>query len=73
MLAALDEHVRELVDERLASQATAGSRDWYTLEETAERLGCSYDAARMRAKRGRFETKRQGRTVLVSARSLRLS
>jgi DNA-directed RNA polymerase specialized sigma24 family protein len=74
LLAALDDHVRELVDERLADQAAAGDgRDWYSLAEAARRLGCSYDAARLRAKRGRLETKRQGRTILVSARSLRLS
>jgi excisionase family DNA binding protein len=73
MLAALHEHVRELVEQWLDDQPAAGDpRDWYTLEEAAGLLGCSYDAARMRARRGRLEVRRQGRTVLVSARSLTL-
>jgi excisionase family DNA binding protein len=73
LLVALDEYVRDLVDERLADQTVASmGRDWYTLEEAARLLGCSYGAARMRARRGRLEVRRQGRTVLVSARSLKL-
>jgi hypothetical protein len=52
LLAALDEHVRELVDERLADRAVASdARSWYTLEEAGRLLGCSYDAVRMRAQR----------------------
>ena len=73
LLSALDEHVRELVDERLADHAAAGDgRDWYTLGDAADVLGCSYDAARQRAKRGRLEVCRQARRVLVSARSIRV-
>jgi excisionase family DNA binding protein len=69
----LDEHVRSIVDDRLAEQAaTAGERDWYRLDEAADLLGCSYDAARMLARRGRLEVRYQGRTVLVSARSVKL-
>ena len=75
LLAALDEHVRGLVDERLAERSapSGDGRDWISLAEAAERLACSYDAARLRAKRGRLETRRQGRTVLVSTRSLRVT
>jgi excisionase family DNA binding protein len=73
LLAALDEHVRNIVDDQLVAKAASrDGRNWYTLAEAAELLGCSYDAVRLRAKRGRLEVRRQGRTVLVSARSLKL-
>jgi excisionase family DNA binding protein len=72
LLAALDAYVCEVVEERLAALPAGDGREWFTLEEAAERLGCSYDAARKRAQRGRIETRRHGRTILVSARSLEL-
>jgi excisionase family DNA binding protein len=74
------ELVAELVDlrERVAmlerrDVSTCGDlpgRSWYTIAEAADRLGCSTDAVRMRAKRGRLVTRRQGRTVYVSAASV---
>jgi excisionase family DNA binding protein len=70
LLAALDAYIAELVDERLADQPARDDREWFTLEEAADLLGCTYDAARKRARRGRLETRRHGRTILVSARSL---
>ena len=47
-----------------------GERRWLTLEEAAERLGCTPDAVRMRVKRGRLDHRRQGRRVYVSAMSV---
>jgi hypothetical protein len=70
VLAALDDYIVELVDERLADQPAHDRREWVPLGEAADRLGCSYDAARKRAKRGRLEIRHHGRTILVSARSL---
>jgi hypothetical protein len=46
------------------------SKQWYTLEEAAERWGCTYDAARMRVKRGPCEVRYYGRRVYVSAESV---
>src|SRR4051794_31107409 len=59
----------EIVAERLASQDDAGPR-WLTLEQAAERLGCSSDAVRMRVKRGRLKGEHQGRRLYVSAASV---
>ena len=40
LLAAFDEYVRELVNERLAEEVPAGDgRDWYTVDEAAQLLG----------------------------------
>ena len=50
-------------------QATM-ERQWLTVPEAATRLGCSADAIRMRAKRGRLQTRKQGRRVYVSAESV---
>lgn len=43
---------------------------WLTLDQAADRLACTRDAVRMRAKRGRLETKRHGRRVYVSRASV---
>jgi excisionase family DNA binding protein len=59
-VAVLREQVDGLLDER------HGKR-WLTLAEAAERLGCSPDAVRMRARRGRLEHRYQGRRLYVSA------
>lgn len=40
---------------------------WLTLDQAAERLGCSRNAVRMRCRRGRLETRRQGRRLYISA------
>jgi hypothetical protein len=44
--------------------------EWLTLGQAAQRLGCSPDAVRMRGKRGRLETRHQGRRLYVSRRSV---
>jgi hypothetical protein len=65
----------ELVAERVAAELARveasrhGSR-WLTLEKAGELLGCSPDAVRMRANRGRLETRRHGRRLYVSAASV---
>jgi hypothetical protein len=56
----------DLVLERSTSPEPA----WLTYEQAAEREGCSVDAVRMRAKRGRYETRHVGRRVYVSRSSV---
>jgi len=68
--------IEQLVDERVAAALAAmptetnGAPPWLTLEQAAERLGCSTDAVRMRAKRGRLSSRRQGRRIYVSRESV---
>lgn len=73
--AALRPLVAELVEaalsERLAELGTAPARRrWLTLADAGERLGCSPDAVRKRAKRGRLDYRYQGRRMYVSADSV---
>jgi excisionase family DNA binding protein len=71
LLSALEQLVDERVAKRLAE--VDGARDaplWLTVEQAAERLSCSADAVRMRAKRGRLESRRQGRRLYVSRASV---
>ena len=44
---------------------------WLTLGQAAERLGCSPDAVRMRARRGRIDYRYQGRRMYVSEADVR--
>jgi excisionase family DNA binding protein len=70
VVAALEALIDRRVAAALAEMQTAnGSRTahWLTLEQAAERLGCTSDAVRMRVKRGRLEHRRQGRRLYVSA------
>ena len=60
---------REEVEALLPMLAPA-PREWLKYEEAGERLGRSPDAVRMLVRRGRLESKRLGRSVFVSARSL---
>ena len=69
---ALEELITERVRAELASQARDDGPAWLTLARAAELLGCSTDAVRMRAKRGRLETRTQGRRLYVSAESVRV-
>jgi hypothetical protein len=67
--------LEELVAERVAAELARldAHRDdlrWLTLGQAAERLGCSAEAVRMRASRGRLETRRHGRRLYVSASSV---
>jgi AraC-like DNA-binding protein len=62
--------LEELVSERAAAVIARLERfngpRWLTLEQAAERLGCSRDAVRSRT-RNRLETCRHGRHLHVSA------
>lgn len=68
--------VEQLVTERVQAELDArdaarpNGRAWLTLEEAGEKLGCSADAVRMRVRRGRLDSRRQGRRLYVSAASL---
>lgn len=72
LLDALDALVAERVAAELA-RLDAGRDNgprWLTLEQAAKRLGCTAAAVRMRAARGRLQTRRHGRRVYVSAASV---
>jgi hypothetical protein len=66
------ELIEALVDERVEARVTElapanGGSEWLTLEQAAAHEGCSVDAVRMRAKRGRYgEPRHVGRRVYVS-------
>jgi hypothetical protein len=65
--------VVEVVREEVAGivEELRGERKlWLTLVEAGERLGCSPDAARMRAHRRRLEHRYQGRRLYVSAEAI---
>ena len=69
----LVEALEELVAERVASELArieSSGPDWLTFEQAGERLGCSPEAVRMRATRGRLERRHHGRRVYVSAASV---
>lgn len=69
----LVEALEGLVAERVAAELArrkASGPEWLTLDAAAERLGCSPDAVRMRANRGRLDTRHHGRRVYVSAASV---
>jgi DNA-directed RNA polymerase specialized sigma24 family protein len=61
----VDECVRERLDAEQAQQLK--ERTWLTLQEAGDRLGCSPNAVRMRARRGRLEHRYQGRRLYVAA------
>jgi hypothetical protein len=72
LLDALDALVAERVAAELARldvHRDSGPR-WLTVEQAAQRLGCSPAAVRMRASRGRLTTRHQGRRVYVAAASV---
>ena len=69
VVAALESLVDRRVAEALGAvreETGSGAARWLTLDQAAERLGCSADAVRMRVKRGRLEHRRQGRRLYVS-------
>lgn len=71
LVTALDELVAERVADELDRQKLRESgAPWLTLDQAAERLGCSRDAVRMRCSRGRLVTRRHGRRLYVSAESV---
>jgi excisionase family DNA binding protein len=59
--------VEQEVDRRIDKLGRDTGPRWLTLEQAAARLGCSRDAVRMRARRGRLEHRYQGRRLYVSA------
>ena len=67
LLDALGALVAERVAAELARRPDTAAAPWLTLDQAAERLGCTRDAVRMRCARGRLETCRQGRRVYVAA------
>ncbi len=69
---ALDEFVAERVAAELACLDSGCDNDpaWLTVKQAGKRLDCSSDAVRMRAARGRLETRRHGRRLYVSAASV---
>jgi excisionase family DNA binding protein len=67
VLDALEELVAERVAAEVAARPDPSAARWLTLDQAAERLGCTRDAVRMRAKRGRLEARHQGRRLYVSA------
>jgi excisionase family DNA binding protein len=70
LLEALRPLVAELVErelDRRLDELHANAPRWLTLDQAAERLGCSRDAVRMRVRRGRLEHRYQGRCLYVSA------
>src|SRR5262245_11294017 len=68
---AIEELIAERVEAALAEwDAIGNERVWLTLAEAGERLGCSADAVRMRAKRGRLTSRRHGSRLYVSATSV---
>jgi hypothetical protein len=66
LLDALDELIRDVVDDALREERARAERgEWVALAVGADRLGCSADALRMRAKRKTIESRRQGRRIYV--------
>jgi excisionase family DNA binding protein len=67
--------IEQFVDERVALvvaelQAPAPASPWLTVPQVAALLGCSPEAVRMRIRRGRLVTRRQGRRVYVARSSV---
>ena len=69
---ALEQLVAERISGELATleASRANGPDWLPLQQAADLLGCSPDAVRMRANRGRLKTRRHGRRLYVSAASV---
>lgn len=72
LVAAIEQLVTERVDAVVSDALSehGNGAAWLTLEQAGSLLGCSADAVRMRVKRGRLESSRQGRRVYVSRESL---
>jgi hypothetical protein len=72
LVEAIEALVAEEVEQRLAvlDVPRRTGPAWLTLEQAGARLGCTPDAVRMRTKRGRLESRRQGRRIYVSAESV---
>jgi hypothetical protein len=67
--------IERLIDDRVQAAlaehtTTTNTPEWLTLEQAAQLLDCTPDAVRMRAKRGRLQTRHHGRRLYVSRRSV---
>jgi hypothetical protein len=68
IVAALDEHVRDVVRETVRDEIDRqDGRQWIPVPEAAKVYGCSPAALRMRVKRGTVEARRQGSRLFVRA------
>jgi len=69
---AIETYIDERVTAALAELAppNGSEPEWLTLEQAGERLGCTADAIRMRANRGRLNSKHVGRRRYVSRASV---
>ena|SRR5579862_2161077 len=73
LLDLFENFVRGIVAEAIRAElarATLQRPFWYSVEDAAQRLGISPAAVRMRARRGRLVTRRQGRRLYVAAASV---
>jgi len=61
-MAELERYVQEQIREALVTER---AKRWMTVAETAEYLGISEPAVRMRIERGRVPAKHNGRSLLV--------
>jgi hypothetical protein len=67
-VAALDEHIREVVAEAVREELTRQpERPWLPVAEAAPRRGCSPAALRMRIRRGTVAFRREGGLLYVPA------
>lgn len=69
-IAEIERLIDEHVEAGLAAIDRAPRRRWLSVKEAAVELACSPDAVRMRVKRGRLDSQRQGRRLYVSAESV---
>jgi hypothetical protein len=66
VLEAIDEYVREIVDEQLREErARQPRREWLPVEEGAPEYGCTEAALRARARRGSVDSIKRGGRVYV--------
>jgi nucleotide-binding universal stress UspA family protein len=74
ILYALDAYIREIAediaDRRHAQAVFAGGKPWLTVAEAADALGCSQVAVRARARRGRLQSRYQGRRLYIATESI---
>jgi Helix-turn-helix domain len=66
----IEEIVDETVERRLAELRPEPKKELYTLKEAGDFLGCSPDAARARANRGRLDKVHHGSRVYITGESL---
>lgn len=52
------------------SENTPINRDWLTVQEVAETLGCSRDLVRQMIRRGELDARKFGRIIRVRAASI---